>query len=262
MEEEDLLDTETGLALMTEVRKILCVECDDSKEAVPGSKDLGVGGAGEGSCGTDGADEDGEEAVVNDDAEYDDEEVLEPEDVDADVPPTVAVASNAATSRAPRRSTRPPGAMQTYLNAIRHKLGTSTSFLTSLKSNVIYPPNPLLKANAASSEVFYRPKVIIFAPRSSKGNRHKKRCPVCNGSKVHGDGWTKFRWFIDVEDCFFIIAKRYRCQARHPNNTVAAWDKRHLKTALPHIRALLPVIVTRTLGLTQTLFDMMRPLLD
>lgn len=264
LEEEDLSDTVTGIDLTVELREVLGVECDDSEEGVTGGDDpdAGGGGADDGSGGGDGVGEDGDEADVNDDADGDDEDVLEPEDVNADEPPTVDGASSPDTSRTPRRSTRPLGAMQTYLNAIRHKLGNSSTYLTSLKSNVIHPPNPLLKANAASPEAFYLPKVIIFAPHSSKGNGYKKLCPVCNGSKVHGDGWSRFRRVIDVNDCFFIIAQRYRCQAKHPNNTFVAWDERLFKMAPPHIRALLPVILTRKLGVTQTLFDMMRTLLD
>lgn len=162
----------------------------------------------------------------------------------------------------PRRHTRPAGATLTYLNKIRHKLANDPAFFQSLHCNIIYPPHPLMSSSSENPSAFYLPKVLVFAPHASKRSGDTKCCPRCGGNKVYGDGWSQFRRIIDVNDCFFVIGQRYRCQARHPNNTFVAWDERLLRATPPHILALLPVILTRKLGVSQALMDLMRSLVD
>lgn len=194
----------------------------------------------------------------------DPEDELEPEDevLGGDAAGGAEDGSTSEPPTTPRRHARPAGATLTYLNKIRHKLANDPAFFQSLHGNIIYPPHPLMSSSSENPSAFYLPKVLVFAPHASKRSGDTKCCPRCGGNKVYGDGWSQFRRIIDVNDCFFVIGQRYRCQARHPNNTFVAWDERLLRAAPPHILALLPVILTRKLGVSQALMDLMRSLVD
>jgi len=249
-------------AVWPRLKEVLGLSCDDDEDASLSGFDLErmAGDDDE----QDGEEDDGDEEDSGGD---DGEDVLETDKVDeeedADSMPVGAVAQWCIFC---------PGAATQYAASRRHR-----RLPRKISSQALHQPQ--LCAEHAAEHVLprqpdadggagqpgcpgYLPRFLVFAPGSNPRNSYMKRCPSCGSSRVHGDGWMKFRRIIDLEDCFFAIAQRYRCQNKHANNTFVAWDQRLLDAAPPHIRQLLPVILTRKLGISQVLFDLMLSMPD
>lgn len=263
-EEEDIGVGTAGdiAAVWPRLKEVLGLSCDDDEDESLAGFDLEVMAGDDDQ--QDGEEDDGDE---EDSGGGDGEDVLETDNVDEEedadsMPVSAPLPSGASSARATRRSTRPAGATAAYLDKFRRKLSTSPSLVQNMRQNMFYPDNPMLMAGPDNPAASYLPRVLVFAPGTNPRNSYMKRCPSCGSSRVHGDAWTKFRRIIDLEDCFFAIAQRYRCQNKHANSTFVAWDQRLLDAAPPHIRQLLPVILTLKLGISQVLFDLMRSMLD
>jgi len=148
-----------------------------------------------------------------------------------------------------------------YLLAIKTAIVRDPAYFKKIANLMIVPPDPITSSNPWSPDIYYLPRVLLYAPYDMKGSR-ELRCPICNSDKVGLDGYTDFRRVVGLENSLFTIARRYRCRQRHKGNCFAAWDPRLVAAAPYHVQEAFPVIFTHRLGVTRQLFDLMRTMYD
>lgn len=151
--------------------------------------------------------------------------------------------------------------MLEYLLAIKIAIVRDPAYFNKFAHLMILPPDPIPSSKPWSPDVFYLPRVLLYAPYDMKGRR-ELRCPICNSDKVGLDGYTDFRRVVDLDNCLFTIARHYCCRQRHKGNCFAAWDPRLVAAAPYHVQEAFPVILTHRLGVTRQLFDLMRTMYD
>lgn len=148
-----------------------------------------------------------------------------------------------------------------FLRQIKESLVSDPAYVSKLTNFVIHPPDPVATAGPLDADAYYVPRVMVYAPFDVKSS-YRLHCPTCGSANVVMDGYTDFRRVVDLDDCLFVIGRRYRCKHTHKNNCFAAWDKKLLRGAPPYVREAFPVILTHRLGVTKQLFDLLRTMYE
>lgn len=162
-----------------------------------------------------------------------------------------AAPSSRAARPGPTRWTLPK-----YLASVKLHVLKTGLFLRML-SYTINPPDALAAGRVLFPEDWCLPRVLVYAPFDMRGP-YRPSCPTCGTDAVIQDGWSTFRRVIDLDECIFVVCRRYRCTKKHKGVCFLAWNTKLLEKAPPYIRHSFPVIFTHRLGVTQSVFDAMR----
>jgi len=99
-------------------------------------------------------------------------------------------------------------------------------------SFLVTPPNALAAGRVLFSEDWFLPRVLVYALFDMLGP-YRPFCPTCGTGAVNQDGWSTFRQVIDLNECIFVVCRRYRCTNKHKGMCFLSWDAKLLEKAPP-----------------------------
>jgi len=144
-----------------------------------------------------------------------------------------------------------------YLRWFKARILFKNFFLVGLKTFSVPAPDPVATHRVLCPEDHLLPRIIVYSPFDIRGP-YRPFCPSCGSDAVTLDGWSPFRRVIDMEECVFVVSRRYRCAKKHKDHCFPAWHAKLLEKAPPYVKLTFPVVFTHRLGVTQMVFDAMR----
>ncbi|KAJ7754059.1 hypothetical protein B0H16DRAFT_1833181 [Mycena metata] len=88
-------------------------------------------------------------------------------------------------------------------------------------------------------------------------------CPSC-GAKLIGHGYTRPRRVVDLNNCFYMIGRRYLCpkcknpKSDKPTVTFNSWDARIMKSLPIQLQDEFPAYLSHRGAMSKTVFELMR----
>jgi len=101
-----------------------------------------------------------------------------------------------------------------YLRWFKAKFLFKIVFMVGLKTFSVPAPDPVATHRVLCPENHLLPRIIVYSPFDIRGP-YRPLCPSCGSDAVTIDGWSPFRRVIDMEECVFVVSRRYRCAKKH-----------------------------------------------
>lgn len=125
----------------------------------------------------------------------------------------------------------------------------------------VRPKDPyfLLKKNSKDLRRLYSPRVFLWFPHHLVENL---KCPVC-ASSIRIKGFNKkprARRIIDLNDCFYLMTMRYKCQNKDTKHTFDGCNPGLVRQLPMNLHVEFPVVLSYRSGISKVLSKLLRPL--
>ncbi len=117
---------------------------------------------------------------------------------------------------------------------------------------------PVLYDRKPKVEYFLPVRLFVFVPRLMG---YTIFCPHCSGSKVESKGWMEnpiARRVVDVNDCFFLSARRFKCLETSCLKSFTSTNSEILKKFPETAQQQFPAILTARSGVSIKLIELLR----
>ncbi|KZT31665.1 hypothetical protein SISSUDRAFT_1067573 [Sistotremastrum suecicum HHB10207 ss-3] len=120
----------------------------------------------------------------------------------------------------------------------------------------INPPEPVvvLATGKMDPTLLYRPPIFLWLPHFYA----QLKCPACQ-KPLEKCGALRPRRIVDLENCFYIVAWRYRCTSQGGcRKAFAGWGQCLLASLPAHIRLAFPAMLSHRSGLSHCVINHLR----